>query len=224
MNPPYNAKPKNIPDKYKTNWGNAKDGKEDPTKGLVFVKYLSDIAKEENWNETKMAVLLPMSAAIGSKSIIKNIKIELLKDNTLEAVFSLPADVFYPGAAVQTVCMLFTLNKSHFNHEGKPNKETFFGYYKNDGFMKKKNLGRVEQSDLNGHSLWSAIEKEWLNLYKNKIIKTGMSSMRAVDGTKEWVCEAYMLTDYSTLTENDFQNTLNHYLSYLIKEGKINET
>ena len=224
MNPPYNAKPKTIPDKYKKDWGNAKDGKEDPTKGLVFVKYLSDIAKEEDWEGTKVAVLLPMSAAIGTKSVIKNMKTALLENNTLEAVFSLPADVFYPGAAVQTVCMLFTLNKSHFGADGTPNKETFFGYYKNDGFVKKKNLGRVEQSDSDGHSLWASIEREWIQLYKNKTVKTGISSMMAVDGNKEWLCEAYMLTDYSTLTEEDFQKTLNYYLSYLIKEGKTDES
>lgn len=35
MNPPYNAKPIGIPNKYKKDWGKSKDGKEDPTKGLV---------------------------------------------------------------------------------------------------------------------------------------------------------------------------------------------
>ena len=35
MNPPYNAKPITIPEIYKTDW---KDGKEDPTKGFVFLK------------------------------------------------------------------------------------------------------------------------------------------------------------------------------------------
>ena len=53
MNPPYNAKPKTIPAKYKKNWGTAIDGKEDPTKGLVFVQFLSDIAKKEKWEDTK---------------------------------------------------------------------------------------------------------------------------------------------------------------------------
>lgn len=32
-----------------------------------------------------------------------------------------------------------------------------------------------------------------------------------------------MKTDYSTLTEDDFQQTLNNYLAYLMKEGKIYE-
>lgn len=48
MNPPYNAKPIGIPDKYKTNWGKAKDGKEDPTKGFVFIHFISDVIKSMN--------------------------------------------------------------------------------------------------------------------------------------------------------------------------------
>ena len=34
----------------------------------------------------------------------------------------------------------------------------------------------------------------------------------------------YMKTDYSTLSEDDFQKTLNNFLAYLLKEGKIYET
>lgn len=45
MNPPYNAKPRTIPESYKRDWSDSeKSGKSDPTKGTVFVKYLSDIA------------------------------------------------------------------------------------------------------------------------------------------------------------------------------------
>jgi len=32
-----------------------------------------------------------------------------------------------------------------------------------------------------------------------------------------------MKTDYSTLTQDDFQNTINDYLAYLIKAGEANE-
>ena len=224
MNPPYNAKPKSIPEEYKADWAKAeKDGKEDPTKGLVFVKYMSDIAKAEGWVGTKLAVLLPMSAAIGTGKRITQMKKDLLEDNTLEAAFSLPAEIFYPGASVQACCMLFTLNKPHFDAAGIPNKQTFFGYYKEDGFKKKKNLGRVEQFDSEGHSLWKAIEKEWLDLYKNRTVKAGMSAMQSVTGDDEWLCEAYMKTDYSKLSEADFQKTINDYLAYLVKNGKVVE-
>ena len=97
----------------------------------------------------KMAVLLPVSAAIGTSKIVQNEKILMLEENTLEAVFTLPAEIFYPGAAVSACCMVFTLGKPHINVDGTVN-ETFFGYYKEDGFKKKKNLGRVEQFDENG--------------------------------------------------------------------------
>ena len=155
MNPPYNAIPKGIPDKYKINWGSSKDGKEDPTKGFVFIHFLSDVIKDmnndreqrgESVKTVKLAVLLPVSAAIGSSSIIKSEKEYMLADNTLEAVFTLPNEVFYPGASVSACCMIFTLGKPHVNPDGTVNK-TFFGYFKDDGFKKKKNLGRIEQFD-----------------------------------------------------------------------------
>ena len=221
MNPPYNAKPRTIPDKYKTDWGKAKDGKEDPTKGLVFVKYLSDIAIEAEWIGTKLAALLPMSAAIGTSAIIADMKSDLLKYNTLEAVFSLPSEIFYPGSSVHAVCMLFTLNKPHFDADGKPNKNTFFGYYKDDGFKKRKKIGRMEQFDADGNSIWAEIEKRWLSMYHERVSVDGLCATAYVTGDDEWLCEAYMKTDYSKLTEADFQKTVNNYVAYLIKTGHI---
>lgn len=225
MNPPYNAKPRTIPESYKRDWSDSeKSGKSDPTKGTVFVKYLSDIANKEDWDGVRLAVLLPMAAAIGTGSRLSGIKEDLLRDNTLEAVFSLPAEIFYPGAAVQACCMLFTLNRSHYDADGvTPRKKTFFGYYKDDGFIKKKNLGRVEQFDSEGHSLWKAIEAKWLDLFRNRTVEAGYSAMQAVKGCDEWLAEAYMETDYSVLTEEDFQHTINDYLAYLVKEGNIYE-
>lgn len=232
MNPPYNAKPIGIPEKYKKEWENSKDGKQDPTKGFVFIRYLSDIIAEinkerENNREprktVKLAVLLPVSTAIGTSSIIENEKIEMLKSNTLEAVFTLPNEIFYPGASASACCMLFTLGKPHKKSDGTVN-ETFFGYCKEDGFKKKKNLGRIEQFDENNNSKWKVIEEEWLYLFNNKKAIDGKSATATIDGKSEWLCEAYMKTDYSKLSEQDFQQTLNNYLAYLMKEGRIYES
>lgn len=232
MNPPYNAKPIGIPETYKTNWGKAKNGKEDPTKGLVFIHFLSDVICEMNKEreklgqpkkQVKLAVLLPVSAAIGSSKIIENEKISMLEENTLEAVFTLPNEVFYPGASVSACCMLFTLGKPHKSTDGFVN-ETFFGYCKEDGFKKKKNLGRVEQFDEQGNSKWKVIENNWLSLFKRKQSKDGLSATALIDGKSEWLCEAYMKTDYSKLNESDFQKTVNNYIAYLVKEGKIYES
>lgn len=232
MNPPYNAKPIGIPDKYKEDWGDAKDGKEDPTKGYVFIQFISDVIKEMNKEleenglprkTVKLAVLLPVSAAIGTKSILKDCKAKMLSDNRLEAVFTLPAEIFYPGASVNACCMLFTLGLSHVNADGTTN-ETFFGFYREDGFRKKKNLGRIEQFDDEGNSKWREIENKWLKLFRNRTIVDGLSSTAEVTATDEWLCEAYMKTDYSRISQENFQQTINNYLSYLIKEGKLNES
>lgn len=223
MNPPYNAKPINIPAAYKISWKS--DAKEDPTKGMVFLKFVSDVIKKMNQEkvenggykkEVKMAILLPVAAAIGTSSFISNMKSQLLEDNSLDAVFTLPNEIFYPGANASACCMVFTLGKPHINPDGTANK-TFFGYFKEDGHKKKKNLGRVEQFDKNNNSIWKAIEKEWLDLYRNKIAKDGLSAMQTVTGNDEWLCEAYMKTDYSKLCEKDFIETRDNYLAYLIK-------
>lgn len=229
MNPPYNAKPIDIPAAYKTTWtAKAKDGKEDPTKGFVFIHFLSDVIKELNdqkekagkhTKQVKLAVLLPVAAAIGTSNIIEKEKIAMLKNNTLEAVFTLPNEIFYPGASACACCMLFTLGKPH-----SEEKETFFGYCKDDGFKKKKNLGRVEQFNADNESLWKKIESEWLYLFRNHKANPGKSATVVVNGESEWLCEAYMKTDYSTIKEEDFQKTLNDYLAYLIKEGNIYES
>lgn len=233
MNPPYNAKPIGIPESYKTSWtAEQKRGTSDPTKGLVFVRYFSDMIKSLNKKKisngeqvktVKLAVLLPLACAIGTGKQITNEKQLLLEDNTLEAVFSLPAEMFYPGASVCACCMLFTLGQPHVKPDGTV-RSTFFGYCKDDGFIKKKNLGRVEQFDEDGNSKWKAIEDEWLDLFDRKAVEDGKSAVEKVDGNSEWLCEAYMKTDYTKLTADDFQRTLNNYLSYLVKEGNVYES
>lgn len=132
--------------------------------------------------------------------------------------------MFYPGASANACCMLFTMGIPHFGDHGKPKKKTFFGYYKNDGFTKKKYLGRIELLDANNQSIWETkILPKWLSLFKNGDVESGLSAKEYVTANDEWLCEAYMKTDYSKLCEADFQKTLNSYLSYLVKEGKVYE-
>lgn len=218
MNPPYNAQRKHMPKKYVDTW--AKDKKEDPSKGFYFVKYIADILNSANIPAT-LAVLLPVACAIGTSKEIAKIKDDILKENTLDAVFTLPNEVFYPGASASACCMVFKIGKKH---NDMSNPDTFFGYYKDDGFKKKKNLGRIEQTDQNGNSRWVEIEKQWIELYRTRKAVDGLSATKNVNGDDEWLCEAYMKTDYSTLTEEDFQKTINEYLAYLVKEGNVYES
>ena len=91
-------------------------------------------------------------------------------------------------------------------------------------FIKRKGLGRVEKTDANGNSFWVQTEEKWLDLYKNKRELPGLSVMKRVTYKDEWLAEAYMQTDYTKLTENDFQCVINNYLSFLVKEGEVYES
>lgn len=219
MNPPYNGQRIHLPKSYVDTW--SKDKKEDPSKGLYFVKFIADTLNSIN-HQAKLAVLLPVACAIGTSGEIARLKREILEENTLDAVFTLPNEIFYPGASASACCMVFKIGTKH---NDISNPDTFFGYYKDDGFKKKKNLGRVEQIDSKtGKSKWAEIEREWIELYRNRRAVDGLSATHKVIGADEWLCEAYMKTDYTKLTEQDFQQTINDYLAYLVKEGHVYES
>lgn len=215
MNPPYNGQRIHLAPEYVKTW--AKDKKEDPSKGLYFVKFIADTLNSINQQAT-LAVLLPVACAIGTNGEIARLKVEILKENTLDAVFTLPNDIFHPGASASACCMVFRIGTKQ---SSISNPETFFGYCRDDGFKKKKNLGRVEQIDSStGKGKWSEIENRWIDLYSKRKAEPGASATHRVTGSDEWLCEAYMETDYTKLTEQDFQQTINEYLAYLVKEGK----
>lgn len=213
MNPPYNATKKFCDPQYTKSWDAKK--KEDPSKGFHFVEWVARHVP----STCKIAVLLPMQAAIGNTGDIKKFKKKMLENYTLDAVFSLPNEMFYPGASAIACCMIFDLSQKH----ERANRDTFFGYFKDDKFIKRKGLGRIEQTDQDGNSLWQKTEAEWLHLYKNKREVPGLSVMKKVSHDDEWLAEAYMETDYSNLNESDFQSVINSYVAYLVKEGYLYE-
>jgi len=153
-------------------------------------------------------VVVPTSCAIGTKFTEERER--LFKKHTLKAVFSMPVDIF--GGS--NVCvMVWEAHKPH-----NTTTSTFFGYYKDDGFIKRKKLGRIDY-----YNKWNDIKQEWLRLYREKEIVDGLTAKHCVSDTDEWLCEAYMKTDYTKLTQKDFQKTVNDYLSYLIQSGEYHE-
>lgn len=213
MNPPYNAQRKQSDPEYVKTW--PKSTNRDPSRGFHFVYYVASKVKKG-----RLAVLLPMSCAIGGQNKeINKYKEKMLNEHTLEAVFSFPSDMFYPGANVSVCCMIFDLGV---RHEKARNKKTFFGYFKDDGFVKKKNLGRVEKLDENGKGVWQNIKKQWLELYNEKKEKKGMSVLKEVTYKDEWLAEAYMETDYDNLNDEDFKNKLKDFVAFEVLTGNTN--
>ena len=245
MNPPYNAKPVDIPKEIKdedghllytvhgSNWTvKQEDGKADPSKGFCFVNYIADcVGKNPDGSirqGAKLLCLLPLTCASGNKKPIAFEKERILKNNTLDAVFSFPSEMFYPGANVNACCMVFTLGVSHYTKVEKngveievPRKKTFLGYFKDDGFIKKKNLGRVSRIDSKGNPLWEQIEKEWLDLYFGNTNNPYMAIRKKLTHTDEWLAEAYIETNYDKFLSDysPFEMSIRQYLAFLITKG-----
>ncbi|MCC8123775.1 MAG: SAM-dependent methyltransferase [Oscillospiraceae bacterium] len=173
---------------------------------LEFVEQLLEILTVDGIG----VVVVPMSCAIGTK--FKDVRERLFKKHTLKAVFSMPDDIFYPTGTNPCVMVW----KAHAPHDTR--QETYFGYCKDDGYVKRKKLGRIDY-----YGRWSDILTQWLKLYRNHDVVDGLSARACVNHTDEWLCEAYMKTDYSTLTQDDFQQTVNDYLAYLVKAGEVYE-
>ncbi len=198
MNPPYNASKNQVPEDFAKTWGKTST---DPSKGLCFVEFVA-----QKVNRGRLLTLLPMACAIQTNGVIGNFKQKMLERHTLDAVFSFPAEMFYPGASAVACCMVFDLGKPH-----KKDKETFFGYFKDDGFEKRKGVGRVDVKNK-----WEAIEKEWLYLYEHRSTAVGKSITKCVSSDDEWCAEAYLETDYTPLCEMNFLIKMRDYMAFTI--------
>lgn len=159
----------------------------------------------------KAAVVVPMSCAIGTK--FKEIREKLFDKHSLLAVFSMPDDIFYPTGT--NVCVMVW--EAHTPHS--ETQMTYFGYCKDDGFVKRKKLGRVEKAE----GVWKEIETKWLTNYRDRKVIDGESAYRHVNWNDEWLCEAYMKTDYTKLTQEDFEKTIRSFLAYKIETGRISD-
>lgn len=161
---------------------------------VTFNKYVGKSDKNQAFTPDHITDFMAKITGVNKHSVV------------LDAVFTLPNEIFYPGASASACCMVFKIG---IKHTDVSNPDTFFGYCKDDGFKKKKNIGRVEQTDsTTGKSKWTEIENQWIELYRNRKPKDGLSATHKVTGDDEWLCEAYMKTDYTKLTERDFQQTI----------------
>jgi type I restriction-modification system DNA methylase subunit len=169
---------------------------------LEFVEQLLSIIIKGG----KAVVVVPMSCAIGTK--YKDVRERLFKKHTLKAVFSMPDDIFYPTGT--NVCVMVW--EAHKPHDIKT--KTYFGYYKEDGFVKRKKLGRVDI-----YEKWDEIKAKWLQHYRDYDVIDGLSAKHNVTDNDEWLAEAYMQTDYSKINDEMFETKVREYLSYLIAYG-----
>ena len=151
--------------------------------------------------------IVPMQSALATGGKVLEIKKKLLDNHTLEAVLSMPDELFFNSKVNVVSCaMVFTAHKPH-----PKNKETYFGYYKDDGFIKRKILGRID-----GLGLWAGVKQKWIENFMNRKEEIGLSLNRKIKPSDEWCAEAYMETDYSVISERDFERNALDYFSFLL--------
>jgi type I restriction enzyme M protein len=169
---------------------------------LKFVKHMLDCLKPGGMG----IAIVPMSCALSANAL----RAELLKEHTLEAVMSMPDELFYPVGVI-TCVMVFTAHQPH----AVSNRKSWFGYWKRDGYEKTKHRGRVDL-----HDSWPSIRDHWVESFRNREVHAGESVLQKVVGDEEWCAEAYMETDYSELTQSDFETVVRNYAIYRLLNGK----
>lgn len=158
----------------------------------------------------RCVAIVPLNSVLDDSGSNYEWKVKLLEKHTLDAVFSMPIEVFYPIGIVTAIAVF----KAHFPHP--KDYETYFGYWRDDGFVKTKHLGRM---DKNGK--WKSIKNNWLYNYKNRKVVEGLSVMKRVTAKDEWCAEAYMQTDYSTLSDSDFRDAVMRYTLFKIQNAEL---
>lgn len=125
-------------------------------------------------------------------------KREIMRKHTLQAVMSMPPELFYPVATV-TCIMVFTAGTPH----ALSDRKTWFGYWRDDAMVKVKNRGRVDRE-----GRWEAIRDRWVEMFRNNEVVKGQSVLHKVTHSDEWLPEAYMETDYDSLSADLMEEVL----------------
>lgn len=195
-----------------------------PTVGMLNPPYPND--KKAGINEFEFVLnnleclqrnglcvcIIPMERVLSAKRQTLELKRRLLELHTLEAVMSMPDDLFYnTDNGVVTAILVF---RAHVPHPA--NKETYFGYWKNDGFEKRKHKGRIDV-----YEKWEGIKNEWINSYVNRKNVPGLSVTQRVGYEDEWCAEAYMETDYSNITKDLFEETIKTFA--IFKQSQLTQ-
>ena len=158
--------------------------------------------------------IIPMQCVLSTDSMSIELKSRLLAHHTLEAVFSMPDQLFHNSKTnVITCVMVITAHKPH-----PRNKETYLGYCKDDGFTLSKKTGRADN-----HGKWRSIKEKWVKCYINRQEVFGFSVNKMLKADDEWCAESYLEADWSLLTVNRFAGVVKNFIKYKMDDPNLNK-
>lgn len=151
--------------------------------------------------------LVPISCIVAQEGKSLELKKRLMEHHTLEAVMSLPEDLFHNSKVGVVTCAVVV--RAHQPH--KTGKKTWLAYWRNDGHIKMKGRGRVDKN----HS-WPDIRARWVAAYQNRDVVSGESVSVSLKPADEWCVEAYLKSDYSQIDKAAVEREMRRYLAYEI--------
>ncbi|HDR8943161.1 TPA: N-6 DNA methylase [Burkholderia vietnamiensis] len=147
---------------------------------LLFLKYMMDSLRPGG----RCGVIIPEGVLFGSTAAHKDLRRQLVENNRVEAVLSLPGGVFQPYSGVKTSVLIF--------RQGGQTDNVLFLHADNDGYKMDANHDVPIEAD----DLPSLIEN-----YRSREARIAAWAQRdaAADWTQKW-----WVADVATLRANSF--------------------
>ncbi|MBI2233667.1 MAG: N-6 DNA methylase [Micavibrio aeruginosavorus] len=154
---------------------------------LLFLKYMMDSLRPGG----RCGVIIPEGVLFGSTGAHKELRRQLIENNRVEAVMSLPGGVFQPYSGVKTSVLFF--------RKGGTTDNVLFLHADNDGYKLDANHDTpIESDDLPG----------LIAAYRDR--EAGLRAWEARDPTAEWTTQ-WWFADAAKLRANDFNLSAGRY-------------
>jgi type I restriction enzyme M protein len=154
---------------------------------LLFLKYMMDSLRAGG----RCGVIVPEGVLFGSTGAHKELRRQLIENNRVEAVLSLPGGVFQPYSGVKTSVLIFK--------KGGNTDKVLFLHADHDGYKLDANHDQpVEADDLPG----------LLDAYRNR--EANWTAWAGRDTATEWT-DKWWFADAATVRGNDFNLSAGRY-------------
>ncbi len=156
--------------------------------------------------------IIPMQSVLSTSDKIVSFKAELMKRHTLEAVLSMPNQLFFNSKASAVTCIVvITAHRPH-----PVGKKVWLALAKDDGYSVEMHKGRVDSDNK-----WPPIRDQWVGNFLNRAEVPYFSETRTLEPSDEWCAEAYVVRDYRELTREDFERSLRLFTGAMFSQGKL---
>jgi type I restriction enzyme M protein len=154
---------------------------------ILFLKYMMDSLKPGG----RCGVIVPEGVLFGSTGAHKELRRQLLENNTVEAVLTLPGGVFQPYSGVKTSVLVFK--------QGGSTDRVLFLHADNDGYkLDAKHNTPIDEDDLPG----------LVAAYRNR--ETNWPAWQEQEDDQQWA-EKWWFATVDEIKTNDYSLSAGRY-------------